>query len=150
MDVISRPPSVPGRGLDGFFSVAKYSMTTLLNSAVVLLTQANPNIPTMTPDKVNSVGRINYLENAFKKAKEQPQLMFQTPLQTLHTADKEPSVIASREVAKSFEKVASYNLFILIASIVALVFVIWYFSEELFQGITTIPTTLSQSPPIIS
>jgi hypothetical protein len=129
MTIDITPPqlAIPGRGLDGFFSVAKHSITTLVNIMVAIITQSSKvtSLPPMTPSKVNEIGKINYLSSTLETAKKQPQQMFKKPIQAITAIDEEPIIVSIRNAAKQFETYASHNTFILIVSIVIMGYLIF-------------------------
>ena len=130
------PISIPGRGLDGFFSVAKHAMTTLINLMIAIVTQSpsvTQVIPKLTPSKIREIGRRTYLDDTIRRAKEQPQQMFKSPIQAVAAANEEPAVIASKRAADAFERVASHNSILLLISIVILVYLLYYHSDVLFR-----------------
>ena len=123
--------SVPGRGLDGFFSVAKHSISTLIYLLVGIITQAK-SVDNLTPSKIQDISRRSYINTTIKRSQSQPQQMFKTPLYALNIADEEPSVIASKKVADMFETIASHNFIILLISVCVLVYLIYKHSGVLF------------------
>lgn len=131
--------AVPGRGLDGFFSVAKHSITTLTNMMVAIVTQSSSvtNLtPRLNPTKIMEISRRKYLEDTLNRAKEQPQQMFQTSLQTINAANDEPSVIAAKQAASSFETAASHNFMILVVCVAVVAYLIYRHSDTLFSPLS--------------
>lgn len=149
---IDQPPiSVPGRGLDGFFSVAKHSITTLVNLMTAVVTQS-PSVtqvlPKLTPTKIREIGRRTYIDNSIQRAEEQPQQMFKTSIQAVTAADEEPAVIAARRSASAFETVASHNGILLLVTIGVLGYLLYVHSDVLFG--TSGGSTSSGQPPMFS
>lgn len=135
---IEQPPiTTPGRGLDGFFSVAKHSITTLVNlmSAVVTQSPGVTQVATkLTPSKVREIGRNTYLDDTIRRAEEQPQQMFATPIQTVAIANEEPAVIAANRTANAFETVVSHNGILLLVSIAVLAYLMYIYANTLFYA----------------
>jgi hypothetical protein len=148
---IDQPPiSVPGRGLDGFFSVAKHAMTTLVNLMTAVVTQSSSVtqvIPKLTPTKIREIGRRTYLDDTIRRAEEQPQQMFKTPIQAVNAAGEEPAVVAARRAANAFETVASHNGILLLVSVCIMVYLMYSHADVLFG---TIGSTLSTGTSGIS
>jgi len=69
----------------------------------------------------------------FRRAEEQPQQMFQTPIQAVNAAGEEPAVMATRQAADAFEKVASHNAILLLASVCILGY-LWYAHSDVLFG----------------
>jgi len=134
---IDQPPiSVPGRGLDGFFSVAKHAMTTLTNLMTAVVTQSpsvTQVIPKLTPSKIREIGRRTYLDDTLRRAEEQPQQMFKSPIQTVAAANEEPAVVAAKRAADAFETVASHNGILLLVSVGILAYLLYAHSDVLFR-----------------
>lgn len=131
------PIAVPGRGLDGFFSVAKHAMTTLTNLMTAVVTQApsvTQVIPKLTPSKIREIGRRTYLDDTLRRAEEQPQQMFKSPIQAVAAANEEPAVIAAKRAADAFETVASHNGILLLVSIGILAYLLYAHADVLFRS----------------
>jgi hypothetical protein len=129
---LQTPIMVPGRGLDGFFSVAKHAMTTLINLMTAIVTQSPNVIHKLTPSKIKEIGRRSYLDTTIKRAEEQPQQMFKTPIQAINVANEEPVVVSARQAASAFEMVTSHNVILLIVIACILVYLLYTHSNVLF------------------
>lgn len=137
INIEQAPISIPGRGLDGFFSVAKHAMTTLINLMIAVVTQSpsvTQVIPKLTPSKIREIGRRSYLDDTIRRAEEQPQQMFKSPIQAVTAANEEPAVVASKRAADAFERIASHNSILLLISIVILVYLLYTHSDVLFRA----------------
>ena len=131
------PIAVPGRGLDGFFSVAKHAITTLTNLMTAVVTQApsvTQVIPKLTPSRIHEISRRTYLADTLRRAEEQPQQMFKSPIQTVSAANEEPAVVAAKRAADAFETVASHNGILLLVSIGIITYLMYSHADVLFRS----------------
>ena len=133
---IDQPPiSVPGRGLDGFFSVAKHAMTTLTNLMTAVVTQSpsvTQVIPKLSQTKIHEIGRRSYLDDTIRRAENQPQQLFKSPIQAVAAANEEPAVVSAKRAADAFETVASHNGVLLLVSIGILAYLLYANADVLF------------------
>ena len=131
--------SINGSGGNAIIPIIKSGMTNLLSEIRMNLysTSTNPvfsgnsSVEQMEKE-ARKISKQRAISDFLRIAEKSPDLLFESDTDAIQNASKDRDVISSRMVAERNEISASHTIGATTVSLVALLFVMWKYSKELF------------------
>lgn len=131
--------SINGSGGNAIIPIIKSGMTNLLSEIRMNLYSTSTN-PVFSKDssidqmerEARKLSKHRAISDFLRIAEKSPDLLFESDTDAIQNASKDRDVISSRMVAERNEISASHTIGVTTVSLVALLFVMWKYSTELF------------------
>jgi hypothetical protein len=131
--------SINGSGGNAIIPTIKTGMTNLLSEIRMNLysTSTNPVFSRNSgkeqmENEARKLSKREAIEKFLRLAEKSPDLLFESDTDALHNVNKDRGVISSKQVAERNEVSASHTIGATTLSLVALLYVIWKYSKDLF------------------